>query len=184
MESVYTIVRSPKNLLQVERAILPGVGSFMKASVELKENKLLSALRSFARDGNPLMGICLGMQLLSERGMEGGVSEGLGLIGGTTQPLPKAPGIQSQHVGWNSIKLKSSHPTTNGILDETDFYFVHGFTVANGNAAEILSVTNHGEDFVSAVSSRNVVGFQFHPEKSQKPGQKIFENFLAWDGKC
>lgn len=178
------VVKSPKDLEQVDKVILPGVGSFSVAMSTLAALGLVGPLRDFSHRGSPILGICLGMQLLCEAGTEGGSSEGLNLVHGTVARLGAHQGIRVPHVGWNSIDIAMEHPLLSGIESGADFYFVHSFAVGNAPSTEVLSLTHHGENFVSGVAHRNVVGFQFHPEKSQKNGEKILSNFLGWDGSC
>jgi len=139
----------------------------------------------FARENQiPYLGICLGMQLLASKGQEGDGSDGLGLVSGNAALLPSSQRYRVPHMGWNSIDILRPHPVLESIASGTDFYFVHSYAVSEFKPCEELARTNHGNSFMSATSRENVVGFQFHPEKSQKQGSRIINNFLNWDGKC
>lgn len=178
------VVDSPIMLGEVDRLIIPGVGNFSRAMTLLKRAGLVSAIKDFASSGRPVMGICLGMQLLASKGQEGDGSDGLGLVSGNAALLPSSQRYRVPHMGWNSIDILRPHPVLESIASGTDFYFVHSYAVSEFKPCEELARTNHGNSFMSATSRENVVGFQFHPEKSQKQGSRIINNFLNWDGKC
>lgn len=150
----------------------------------LNTKKLPQAIKSFAVNGNPLLGICLGMQLLCEGSTEGGQTEGLGLVRGGVTDLRAFPAARIPHVGWNSVDICMIHPIVEGIPSGTDFYFVHGFAMQENEDTQTIATTQHGVQFVSAVGQENVVGVQFHPEKSQKQGAQLLRNFLSWDAEC
>lgn len=130
------------------------------------------------------MGICLGMQLLGEKGLEGSEVPGLGLVAGLSSKLPEDGVRRVPHMGWNSIEILHPHPVLEGIPSESDFYFVHSYAIEGFEESQALTMTNHGVDFLSGVYHANLVGFQFHPEKSQRNGSRIIENFVSWDGSC
>ena len=180
----WEIIESRRQISNLDRIIIPGVGSFYSAMSELNNRELTGAIKSFANDGNPLLGICLGMQLLCEESREGGQLAGLALVRGSVANLRSSPATRVPHVGWNSVNISWSHPVFDGIPSGTDFYFVHGLAVQEGKDTQTIATTLHGVDFVSAVGRKNIVGVQFHPEKSQKQGARLLRNFLSWDGKC
>jgi glutamine amidotransferase len=176
-------VSSPEDLEGLTHLILPGVGAFSAAVRRLHETLLFDQIREFAREGNPVMGICLGMQLLADRGSEGGDEFGLGLVSGRVVPIT-AQGFRLPHVGWNSVKYTQSHPLFEGIRNDVDFYFVHSYKFMTDFSDNILSITDYGEIFPSIIGCKNVIGLQFHPEKSQVNGLRLLDNFCLWDGKC
>lgn len=180
-------VRTPAELADVERVILPGVGSFRVASEALAKADLTTALRSFAQ-AKPVLGICLGMQLLASYGEEGGGADGLGLVPGRVIRLaPPSPAqgerpLRVPHVGWNTVDVVNAHPVFEGTKKGRDFYFVHSFHLVPDNAAHLVGTTEHGLSFASAVANGRAIGVQFHPEKSQAVGMSLLERFLDWDG--
>jgi len=178
------IVETPAELGEVERLIVPGVGSFAHAMAELHTRGLVEPLRARAASGVPMLGICLGMQLLVSLGTEVEPAEGLGLIPGVAELLPVEPPQRLPHVGWNSLILARPHPVFAAVRKTADFYFVHSFVVRVDDAAHSLATTTYGDAFTSVIARDNIVGVQFHPEKSQENGLRILENFAAWDGTC
>ena len=178
------VVTRPEEFSELSHLIVPGVGHFQAAMARLREAGAAEAIRAFAADGRPVLGICLGMQLLAEHGSEGGESPGLGLIAGSVRPLPRDGQIRVPHVGWNTVRFRREHPATVGLKPERDFYFVHSFAMHCDDPGDVLAVTEYGEEFDCMVAHANVVGFQFHPEKSQANGMRLIENFCAWDGAC
>ncbi len=163
--------------------IVPGVGNFRAVMQHLEEDGLASRIRDFAASGRPLLGICAGMQLLAELGTESGETPGLGLVHGRVERLPDE-GQLLPHVGWSSVKFRFAHPVLEGIKPGRDFYFVHSYALHTDHDEEWLGETEYGTAFASIVARDNVVGFQFHPEKSQANGLKLIENFCLWDGRC
>jgi glutamine amidotransferase len=168
----------------VDRLILPGVGSFAESMVRLQRADLVNSLRRFAASGKPVLGICLGMQLLATRGFEGGLNEGLGLIPGEVRFFDIEKQYRLPHVGWNSLEVSLGHPLLKGIRRGVDFYFVHSYYFHTENESHIIGRTPYGFNFPSIVAKVNVVGTQFHPEKSQRNGLRFLDNFCSWDGTC
>lgn len=164
--------------------IVPGVGNFRAVMGHLEESGQADRVRAFAASGRPLLGICAGMQLLAECGVESGNTPGLGLVHGRVERLPDGDGLVLPHVGWSSVKWRGAHPVIEGIKPGRDFYFVHSYALQTEHDAEFLGETEYGVPFVSVVARANVIGFQFHPEKSQANGLKLIENFCLWDGAC
>lgn len=164
--------------------ILPGVGSFRAAMDALRERGWVEAIRDYAASAKPLLGICLGMQLLFERGEEHGPSEGLGLIPGEVlRFLPAAP-LKVPHVGWNSLSGVTRHPLMAGVKPNVDVYFVHSYHCVPRELGDAIALCDFGGEFVAAVARANVAGMQYHPEKSQPAGIRMLENFADWDGTC
>jgi glutamine amidotransferase len=144
----------------------------------------VEAIRNFSASGKPLLGICLGMQLLFDRGEEHGPSAGLGLIRGEVVRLTPTQPAKVPHVGWNSLLGESRHPLLIGVKRKVDVYFVHSFHCVLRDDDDIIARCDFGGEFVAAVACGNVAGMQFHPEKSQPAGLRILENFAQWDGTC
>lgn len=178
------IVDSPSKLGVHDRLILPGVGSFGMAMRSLDASGWSDALRQRVADGVPLLGICLGMQLIFDAGEEHGLTTGLGLVPGRVVPLSPRPPCRVPHVGWNGLSYSRRHPLFHGVKEHVDFYFVHSYQCVPALEETVLAQCDYGGEFVAAVGKENVVGVQFHPEKSQDMGLKILENFAEWDGLC
>lgn len=174
------VVSNPDDLSAATHIILPGVGAFKDGMDNLIKFGWIAPLdKAVLHDKIPLLGICLGMQLLADTGYEGGKVEGLGLIPGVVDKLqPVAPGEKIPHVGWNEVYPKDKNPLFDGISEGTDFYFVHSYHFIPKNKKNILSTTPYCGNFVSGVVLENIYGVQFHPEKSQRPGFQILRNFL------
>ena len=175
----------PNLLENVSHLILPGVGSFAHAMHSLHSQGWIPHIKKYISQGYPFLGICLGMQLLFDIGTEGEQTDGLGLLKG--QVLQIKPSIETKvpHVGWNSIQIKSTHPVFKGIKDSVDFYFVHSYHCVPDDTCDIIATCDYSEDgIVASVYENNIVGIQFHPEKSQPLGLRILNNFANWDGKC
>ncbi len=163
-----------------DRILLPGVGAFMDAMAELKRLRLVEPIQNAAKAGKPLLGICLGMQLLFEYSEEGGRSEGIGLFpGGIT--LMEAPGQKIPHMGWNTVQNRNSVFFA-GLPNEFSVYFVHSYCYLPTEEAFTAGVTEYGKAFTCAVQQNNVFATQFHPEKSGDNGLKMLRNFLDYKG--
>lgn len=178
------IVTTPEELVGITHLLLPGVGSFTNAMNRLNAAGLAQPIQGFATEGRPIMGICLGMQLLADHGVEGGGAEGLGLIRGEVVPFIKTPNQRLPHVGWNVLHPKLQHPLLKGIRADVDFYFVHSFYFDAKHELDIVGTTDYGVSYPSFVANGSVVGVQFHPEKSQRNGLQLLDNFCLWDGAC
>lgn len=171
----------PEDLARATHVVLPGVGAFPDGSRHIRERGLDQAIREQSVDrGIPLLGVCLGMQLLASLGEEGGHTEGLGLVPGVVRRLePDSPEVRLPHVGWNEVSLAQESPLFAGIADGTDFYFVHGYHLVADDAGSVVARTPYCGGFTSVVSRGSVHGVQFHPEKSQRAGFQLLRNFLA-----
>lgn len=178
------MVQTPEELHDLSHVIVPGVGAFGTAMRRLGERGLVGALQGFAASGRPLLGLCLGMQLLAAEGEEGGATAGLGLVPGVVRRLDEQLVPAVPHVGWNSVTLIGTHPLFAEVKSGTDFYFVHSYVVVPEREADVLGTTEYGTVFPAIIGSANVVGFQFHPEKSQANGLRLLENFCTWNGRC
>ena len=150
--------------------IIPGVGAFEKAMNELKKRDLVRIIRNYAESNKPIVGICLGMQLLFESSEEFGLNQGIGLIKGSVVRFPETITDKIPHVSWNKLKLhKKESLLFEGINKNEYYYFVHSFICKPANKSEILTTSNYGGvEFCSSVKKNNIYGFQFHPEKSSK----------------
>ncbi len=176
------ITRQPADLAGADRIILPGVGSFAEGMENLTGLGWVNAIRREVEAGKPLLGICLGMQLLATRGTEGGDIAGLDFVPGVVKRLDTAGCDQRiPHVGWNSLAVTGrSHALLEGIPDGTDFYFVHSYVLEPANEADVIGRTDYAVPFTSAVGRTRVLGTQFHPETSSKAGFRVLRNFLSF----
>lgn len=175
------IIDNPLELRHAERIVLPGVGAFPDAMQHLRQDGWLEELdRAVLKKETPLLGICLGMQLLAEKGYEVQECAGLGYIKGEIRRLKqKEPDERIPHVGWNEIRQKNQIPLLEGIADGTNFYFVHSYYFDAQEQSHVACVTPYCGEFASVIYRENIVGTQFHPEKSQKAGFKVIKNFLT-----
>jgi len=164
--------------------VLPGVGSFHAAMQNIIDSGWVDAIQKFAGTSRPILGICLGMQLLFEWGDEHGPTDGLGLIEGSVVRLEPMQPNKIPHVGWNNLTHVKPHPLFEGIKPQVDFYFVHSYHCVANNADNILATCDFGGNFIASVAHNSIVGMQFHPEKSQPSGMRILENFAEWDPEC
>ena len=177
------IVNQPEAIQGCSHLIIPGVGSYANAMSKLISQGLDLAILAHAASGKPLLGICLGMQILSQKGDEGEITAGLGLIDGCVELLDIAP-LSVPHVGWNSLTFNAEHPLFNRVKKHVDFYFVHSYFFNATHEKNVLAYTDYGTSFPAIVVNKNVIGIQFHPEKSQDNGLLLIENFCEWDGAC
>ncbi len=172
------VSRDEKTILSADRVILPGVGAFSDAAAKLRETRLDRTVKQLAEDGVPLMGICLGMQLLFDKSYEYGEHEGLGLIKGSVRPIadviPK--GLKIPHIGWNALDIKKECPIFKKIKNGDFVYFVHSYYAADCGDS-VVATSEYGAPLTAAVSSGNVFGCQFHPEKSGDVGLAILKAF-------
>lgn len=173
------VTDNPATIMTSDRIILPGVGSFPAAMRNLRERALADVLITAHARSLPILGVCLGMQLLGDSSEEDGGAKGLGIIAGKTV---KIVGDTAPHMGWNSVYQTFSSPLFNDIPDRTDFYFCHSYRFQADAASSVIGLTPYGEVTVSAIRSGRTVGVQFHPEKSQKNGLKLLKNFIDGEG--
>ena len=162
-----------QTVLRADKVFLPGVGTAEAAMFQLQQRHLVELVK---RCQQPVLGICLGMQLLATRSEEGKEPvETLGIIDGTIQRLP-SHGLPLPHMGWNQVAVTRANPLFKGIDDNSYFYFVHGYALPVNQAT--IATTHYGEDFTAAVQHNNFFGVQFHPERSGKAGAQLLKNFL------
>lgn len=170
-------VSSPEAVLGAKRLILPGIGAFDACARSLEESGLRPGLLAAVAAGTPLLGICVGMQLLTN-GSEEGTLPGLGLVDAETRRFPASPGIKVPHMGWSSVHWQDpGHPLASGLVGDVRFYFVHSYYVRCSDPVDSLASATHGLSFSAAIRSGNAMGVQFHPEKSHKFGLQLLRNF-------
>lgn len=175
------ITADPDVVARADRIVLPGVGAFGNCIAALRAIPgLIAAMDSRVRgDGVPFLGICVGMQLLADRGEEHGVHKGLGWIGGTVRALtPADPDARVPHMGWNGVAVSAK--STAQLIAPGEAYFLHGYHLADCPPDAIAATSDHGGPVIAAVARDSIVGVQFHPEKSQRYGIAFLERFLAW----
>lgn len=171
-------VSTADEVLASERVLLPGVGAFDSGMARLREAGLVEALREFAAGGRPLFGICLGMQLLLDSSEEGTAS-GLGLIPGGSTRFDANAGIRIPHMGWSSVAATRADPMVADAESGSRYYFVHSYRVVPTNPDHVLATAEYGGKFAAMIRDRNVMGAQFHPEKSHAFGMTILRNFAT-----
>jgi glutamine amidotransferase len=155
--------------------VLPGVGAFRDAAANLDCSGVRDVIVNRIEAGTPFLGICLGLQLLVDVGLEDGHWEGLGVIGGTCERLPA--GVKIPHIGWNTVDYTASTPLFDGVPDGSAFYFVHSYHVVPSGESCIIGTTQYGSRFVSAIRQGSAYAVQFHPEKSSEMGLSVLGNF-------
>lgn len=170
-----TITADPDLVAAADRVVLPGVGAFAACAAGLRAIPgMTEALdRRVRREGAPFLGVCVGMQLMADTGEERGVHAGLGWIPGTVRALPPSPGVRVPHMGWNDVVPTGAHP----LIAPGEAYFLHSFAF---EGEHVLATTEHGARITAAIGRDNMVGVQFHPEKSQRYGIALLERFLKW----
>lgn len=167
-----------ETLKSADKIILPGVGSFRKAMIQIKDNNLDKYLEDIVvKNNKPLIGICLGMQLLGISSTEDGFTNGLGFVNGHCIKFDNAD-LKVPHVGFNQLKIASKSKLYNGLPSESDFYFTHSYKMVSKHQIN-QSYCNYGSDFIASFEYNNIVGVQFHPELSQKNGLKLLKNFIT-----
>ena len=173
------VTSDEKVIAEADRIILPGVGAFEDAARKLRESGMADVVKREAAAGKPMMGICLGMQLMFDVGYEYGVHEGLGLIRGSVRPIADVipENYKIPHIGWNLLKFKRESPLFKYIKEDDYVYFVHSYYAAECDES-VIAVTEYGAELTAAVANGNVYGCQFHPEKSGEVGMKILKAFM------
>ena len=173
------VVKAPSDLNKIQTMIFPGVGSFGDSSDQLKKQSLFEPIREWIINDKPFLGICIGFQMLFDSSEESPGSEGLGIIPGKVIKFSEQTNLKVPHMGWNKVQIKNlNDPVWQKIDDFTHFYFVHSYFPKPDNPEVSSSTTGYGIDFTSSIRFGNIFGTQFHPEKSQKSGLRLIENFL------
>ena len=177
------VTDKPSDVLDADRVVLPGVGAFGDCRRGLYAVPgMVEALEKAVREqGKPFFGICVGMQLMATVGLEFGSHDGLGWIPGPVTAIePRDASLKIPHMGWNELSLQREHPVLAGIPDGAYAYFVHSYHLQAESAETVLATTDYGEELTAVVGRDNMVGTQFHPEKSQATGLHLIGNFLRW----
>jgi glutamine amidotransferase len=175
------VTSDPDVITRADRIVLPGQGAFADCARGIAAiSGLRDAIEASTGAGTPFFGICVGMQLMAERGLEHEITPGFGWVGGEIAPM-NPPGLRLPQMGWNELRFDpGAHPVMAGLEPGDHAYFVHSYALVGGRAAEIVATTDYGGPVVAVVASGNRVGTQFHVEKSQDVGIRILSNFLRW----
>lgn len=187
IEQKFVITDDTKMLNEATHVIFPGVGAAGEAMAYLRQKKLDAWLKDCFASGKPILGICLGTQIILEYSEEND-TRCIGLVAGATRRFPdhlEADGraLKIPEMGWNSVSFRRPHPVFEGIPAEAEFYFVHSYYPSPTDEAAVLGTTDYGLTFCSVLAVKNLVAMQFHPEKSGRPGLQILKNFCFWSGK-
>jgi imidazole glycerol-phosphate synthase subunit HisH len=187
LEAQVTVTQDPAVVAQAEKIIFPGVGAAGQAMANVHRLGLDRALQEAWVAGKPILGICLGAQIIMDHSAENN-TPCLGLLSGEVCRLSlPAPGVSRErlkipHMGWNQVRFLTNHPVFAGIPEGAEFYFVHSYYPSPREAGQVLGVTDYGQEFPSVVGWKNLVAMQFHPEKSGRFGLMLLTNFLGWNG--
>ncbi len=186
LDQPITVTQDPAVVARADRVVLPGVGAFAdcRRGLDAVSGMVEALEETVRRRGRPFLGICVGMQLMAERGLEYEVKPGLGWIAGEVDRItPKDPLLKIPHMGWNTLNVARPHPLLDGLglgPEGKHAYFVHSYQLKPGNRADLIAEADYGGAVTAIVGRDNMVGTQFHPEKSQKLGLALIANFLKW----
>jgi len=177
-----TVTADPETVRRADRIVLPGVGAFADCRRGLMAaDGLFEAISGRVAAGAPFLGICIGMQLMATRGLEHGETPGFGWIPGDVVRLaPGDPALKVPHMGWNDLRITARHPVLDGIETGEHVYFVHSYHLMPSDPGAVLAEVDHAQRVTAMVGRANMVGTQFHPEKSQATGLRLIANFLRW----
>ncbi|WBU55918.1 imidazole glycerol phosphate synthase subunit HisH [Paracoccus sediminicola] len=179
-----TVTSDPETVARADRIVLPGDGAFpsCKAALDAVPGMVEALREAVENRAVPFMGICVGMQMLATTGHEYRETPGLGWIGGEIGAIrPADPALKVPHMGWNDLRLRGAHPVLDGIADGDHAYFVHGWQFHPADTAHLLADVEYGGPVTAIVGRDNIIGTQFHPEKSQEVGLRLIANFLSWN---
>ena len=171
------LIEEPSQILQADKILLPGVGSFNEAIKRLKQKGLDKSILEAAERGTPILGICLGMQLLADKGYEGGETKGLGSIPGEVKLIDNE-NLKLPHMGWNNLEYQQSSDILSIGFDNVDYYFIHSYQFIVKYSKHLIATVDYGKQVSAVVAKDNVFGCQFHPEKSQKSGLALLKSFI------
>ena len=174
------VTRDAASIKNASHVVLPGVGAFGDCMANLAHHGLIDPVRETIQSGKPFLGICLGLQLLFTESEEFGPHKGLGIIPGRVRRFATDQALKVPHMGWNQVNVQRKCPLFEGIEDGSDWYFVHSYFVDPNDKQIAATTTTYGIPFVSSIWKDNIVGCQFHPEKSQVVGLRLIKNFGAW----
>ena len=179
-----TITRDPDAIKDASHVVLPGVGAFKDCMANLERFSLIEPIKEACASGKPFLGICLGLQLLFDKGFEQGEHDGLGIIKGKVIRFPEphheaASEFKVPHMGWNTVKKRKASLLMNGIEENEYFYFVHSYYALPEDPSIVLTTTDYGVEFASSIEKDNIMACQFHPEKSQRMGLRLLQNFIG-----
>lgn len=174
------ITHDPLEIEKAQKIVLPGVGAMRPAMEKLSSLNLIPSIKDSIAAGKPFLGICLGLQLLFEKGLEGGEVQALGILKGQVERFSPKKSFKIPHMGWNQLQIqKKSCPILKGIQDNANVYFCHSYFVNPQEKDVMVTTTAYAQEFTSCVWQNNIFGVQFHPEKSQEVGLTILKNFVA-----
>jgi len=181
LKATVTITSDPDLVAKADRIVLPGQGAFADCAAGLASfDGLRESLFARVDEGAPFLGICVGMQLMAQRGLEHKTTQGFGWIAGEIDRIPTT--LRLPHMGWNELSFTpGAHPLLNGLVPGDHAYFVHSYALAGGDPSEIIATTDYESPIVAMVATANRAGTQFHTEKSQEVGLQILGNFLTWN---
>ncbi|MBI4981920.1 MAG: imidazole glycerol phosphate synthase subunit HisH [Candidatus Omnitrophica bacterium] len=172
------ITNKAEDIKSCDKAVLPGVGAFDDAVLELKKQNLIEPILEHVRNGKPFLGICLGMQLLFDESAEAKKEKGLGILKGKVKKFKHSHDLKVPHMGWNQLKIIGACPLLRDVPENSFVYFCHSYYPDPLDKGVIAALTNYGQDFAAIVWKEKIFGMQFHPEKSQSIGLKMMENFV------
>ena len=173
------ICSDPAELRAADKLILPGVGAFRDAIAALHKRDLVAPIMEHVAQDKPLLGICLGLQLLFDTSYEDGIFQGLGIIPGEVVKFKDQPELKIPHMGWNELKIKRDVSLMQGIPESSHVYFVHSYYVVPRDPNVVVATSMHGEEFTAIIQRGNLYATQFHPEKSQQIGLQLLKNFVG-----
>ena len=173
------VSNEPTTMAEATHIVLPGVGAFAASMRRIRDKIPMDALQDQVFGARkPFLGVCVGMQVLADEGNEFGKCDGLGWISGTVDRLDTA-GLPLPHIGWNDLSIREQHPLLEGLGAAPDFYYVHSYVFNPADETAVLAKSQFGTEFTAAIRQDNILGVQFHPEKSQRAGIRLARNFLA-----